>query len=80
MCRMCSVEYNKELQHEVERINQFKAKSRDDDHFRQLILNRASKCGPDKRDRFIKMLRHIGRNDLAAFIEMCMKQRGDNGA
>lgn len=68
-----------DYKHEVARINQFKEKSRDDAHFRQLILNRASKCGPDKRERFIDTLRYMKREDLASFVEMCFKQRGENG-
>lgn len=63
--------------HEVERINQFKEKSRDDAHFKQLIFNRASKCGPEKRERFIETLRYMKRDDLASFVELCFKQRGE---
>jgi hypothetical protein len=63
--------------HEIDRINQFKEKSRDDDHFRQLIFNRASKCSEGKRERFMDALRYMKRNDLAAFVEMCFKQRGE---
>lgn len=62
--------------HEVDRINQFKEKARDDNHFRSLILNRASKCSAEKRERFIDTLRAMGRKDLAGFIQMTLKQRG----
>ena len=63
--------------HEVSRINQFKEKSRDDSHFKQLIFNRASKCSADKRERFMDALRYMKRDDLAAFVEMCFRQRGE---
>ena len=63
--------------HEIDRINQFKAKARDDDHFRQLIFNRASKCSEGKRERFMDALRYMKRTDLAAFVEMCFKLRGE---
>ena len=63
--------------HEIDRINQFQEKARDDSHFKQLIFNRASKCSPDKRERFMDALRYIKRNDLASFVEMCFRQRGE---
>ena len=68
---------DKEFQHEVDRIQQFKDKSRDDSHFRQMIFNRASKCGPGKRERFIQTLRRMKRDDLASFVELTFKQRGE---
>lgn len=68
---------DKEYQHEVDRIHQFKDKSRDDTHFRQMIFNRAAKCGPGKRERFIQTLRQMKRDDLASFVEMTFKQRGE---
>lgn len=79
MCRACDKtdkEYTK-LRHEFDRVHQFQEKARDDNHFRQLILNRASKCSPVKRERFIQTLRQMDREDLAGFIEMCFKQRGE---
>jgi hypothetical protein len=63
--------------HEIERINQFKDKARDDEHFRQLIFNRASKCSAGKRERFMDALRYMKRSDLAAFVEMCFRIRGE---
>lgn len=63
---------------EVSRIEQFEEEARDDAHFRQKILNRASKCGPEKRERFIQSLRDMDRADLAGFIEMTFKQRGED--
>jgi hypothetical protein len=87
MCKKCTTpgsrilrheqKNNDSYKHEIERVNQFKEKSRDDQHFRQLILNRAAKCGPDKRERFIETLRYMNREDLAGFVEMTMKQRGE---
>jgi hypothetical protein len=68
---------DKEYQHEVNRIKQFQEKSRDDAHFKQLIFNRAAKCGPSKREKFIETLRKMKRNDLASFVEMCFKQRDE---
>ena len=68
----------KDIAHEKMRISQFEAKSKGDDaKFRQLILNRASKCGEAKRARFVSMLKYIGREDLASFISLTMKQLGD---
>lgn len=60
----------KSYYHEVDRIHQFKAKARDDKHFRQSILNRASKCGPEKRRRFIQVLRKMGQHELAGFVKL----------
>ena len=87
MCKKCTTPgseilrheglYGQEYKHEIERINQFKEKARDDAHFKQLIFNRAAKCGPGKRERFIETLRIIKRDDLAGFVEMCFKQRGE---
>jgi hypothetical protein len=66
----------KELAHERMRITQFTTKADGDDQkFRQLILLRATRCGPAKLERFIMNLRKIGRDDLASFIEMCMKDK-----
>lgn len=75
-CKHCDCALTlKDRQHEITRIQQFESKARDDAHFRQLILNRATKCGTEKRTRFIAMLKRIGRTDLASFIEMTMKER-----
>lgn len=77
-CTWCECGYTlKERQHEVDRINQFEAQARDDAHFRQKIFNRAAKCGQEKRERFITFLKEIGRQELASFVEMTMKQRGE---
>ena len=70
----CSYTYDKR-KHEIDRINQFEEEARDDAHFKQKILNRAAKCGTEKRARFIKFLKEIGRVDLASFIEMTMRER-----
>lgn len=67
----------KDRKHELDRIRQFKKKARDDQHFKQMVFNRASKCGEDKRVRFIGTLKKIGRQDLASFVEMTFKQRGE---
>lgn len=63
--------------HELNRIKQFKGKARDDQHFKQLIFNRAAKCGEEKRKRFIETLKNLGRQDLASFVEMTFKARGE---
>ena len=87
MCKKCTTPgskilrheglYKEEYKHEIDRINQFKEKARDDAHFKQLIFNRASKCSPGKRERFMDALRYMKRDDLAGFVEMCFRQRGE---
>lgn len=76
MCKACT-RTSKQFKWEMDRIHQFEKKARDDDHFRQMILNRAAKCGPEKRERFIQTLKEMDRQDLAAFISLCLKQRGE---
>ena len=77
MAKKTKFEKEDPYKHEISRINQFKEKSRDDSHFKQLIFNRASKCSADKRERFMDALRYMKRDDLAAFVEMCFRQRGE---
>jgi len=62
----------KKWKHEIDRIMQFEAKSRDEDHFRQLLLTRASRCGAEKKERFIRALREMELDDIAGFIQMLM--------
>lgn len=82
MCRAC--DKNDKVfvkkKHEYDRIHQFEEEARDDAHFRQKILNRASKCSPEKRERFVETLREMDREDLASFIELCFKQRNDKSS
>ena len=68
----------KDMDHEKMRIRQAEEKSKGDDQkFRSIILLRATRCGDDKRERFIEMLKKIGRSDLAGFIEMTFKSRSE---
>lgn len=64
---------SKAYQHEVDRINQFISKAKDEEHLRSLLLRRAAKCGPEKLGKFVEVLREMKRGDLAGFIEMTMK-------
>lgn len=70
----------KDRKHELDRIKQFKKKARDDQHFKQLIFNRASKCGEAKREKFVQTLKRVGRVDLASFVEMTFKARADKSS
>jgi hypothetical protein len=68
----------KAIEHEKLRIAQAEKKAAGDDaKFRGIILLRATRCGPEKRKRFIEMLYAIDRNDLAAYIQYCFKERSE---
>ena len=55
--------------HEMSRIRQFKNKAKDDEHFKRMLIIRASRCSQEKLDRFCSALRQCGHIDLAGFIK-----------
>jgi len=62
-------------QHEIDRINQFIDKSKDEAHLRQLLITRAGRCGPEKLVRFVSALKEMGMDNLAMFIRMTIGER-----
>ena len=62
----------KKYRHEIDRIEQFKEEADGDfEKFKQKLLVRAGRCGPDKRTRFIEALKEMGLPEVAAFVRMC---------
>jgi len=78
-CKYCKVasgvrryDVNKEYAHEVARIHQFRSKSKDDGHFRQLLITRAGRCSEPKLRRFIGALEDMGLPEVSGFVRMIM--------